>query len=44
MGLLNFMKEAGEKISDGVSGDSKEDRADKLKKHIDCLLYTSRCV
>ena len=37
MGLLNFMKEAGEKIWDAVSGDSKEDRADKLKKHIDGL-------
>ena len=31
------MKEAGEKIWDSVSGDSKEDRADKLKKHIDGL-------
>ncbi|MGG9495763.1 peptidoglycan-binding protein LysM, partial [Klebsiella pneumoniae] len=28
MGLLNFVKEAGEKIWDAVSGDSKEDRAD----------------
>lgn len=37
MGLLNFVKEAGEKIWDAVSGDSKEDRADKLKKHIDGL-------
>ena len=35
MGLLNFVKEAGEKIWDAVSGDSKEDRAEKLKKHID---------
>lgn len=26
MGLLNFVKEAGEKIWDAVSGDSKEDR------------------
>ncbi|HDU6096901.1 TPA: peptidoglycan-binding protein LysM, partial [Klebsiella pneumoniae] len=25
MGLLNFVKEAGEKIWDAVSGDSKED-------------------
>ncbi len=33
MGLLNFVKEAGEKIWDAVSGDQcKEDRADKLKK------------
>lgn len=31
MGLLNFMKEAGEKTWDTVSGDNKEDRADKLK-------------
>lgn len=31
MGLLNFVKEAGEKIWDAVSGDSKEDRAEKLK-------------
>lgn len=37
MGLLNFVKEAGEKIWDAVSGDSKEYRADKLKKHIDGL-------
>ncbi|VTN92172.1 LysM domain/BON superfamily protein [Klebsiella pneumoniae] len=37
MGLLNFVKEAGEKIWDAVSGDSKEDRAEKLKKHIDGL-------
>lgn len=36
MGLLNFVKEAGEKIWDAVSGDSK-DRAEKLKKHIDGL-------
>lgn len=27
MGLLNFVKEAGEKIWDAVSGDSKEDWA-----------------
>ena len=32
MGLLNFVKEAGEKIWDAVSGGSKEDKADKLKK------------
>lgn len=31
MGLLSFVKEAGEKIWDAVSGDSKEERADKLK-------------
>ena len=37
MGLLNFVKEAGEKIWDAVSGGSKEDKADKLKKHIDGL-------
>ncbi len=32
MGLLNFVKEAGEKIWDAVSGDSKEDRAEKAEK------------
>lgn len=37
MGLLSFVKEAGEKIWDAVSGGSKEDQADKLKKHIDSL-------
>ncbi|HCR0680945.1 TPA: peptidoglycan-binding protein LysM [Klebsiella aerogenes] len=37
MGLLSFVKEAGEKIWDAVSGSSKEDQADKLKKHIDSL-------
>ncbi|HEY4466333.1 MAG TPA: peptidoglycan-binding protein LysM [Klebsiella sp.] len=37
MGLLSFVKEAGEKIWDTVSGGSKEDQADKLKKHIDSL-------
>ena len=37
MGLLNFMKEAGEKIWDAVSGDNKEDRADKRKKQLDGL-------
>ena len=31
MGLLSFVKEAGEKIWDAVSGSSKEDQADKLK-------------
>ena len=37
MGLLSFVKAAGEKIWDAVSDDSKEERADKLKKHIDGL-------
>lgn len=37
MGLLSFVKEAGEKILDAVSGGSKEDQADRLKKHIDSL-------
>lgn len=37
MGLLSFVKDAGEKIWDAVSGGSKEDRAEKLKKHIDNL-------
>ena len=37
MGLLSFVKDAGEKIWDAVSGGSKEDRAEKLKKHIDDL-------
>ncbi|MEH2919999.1 peptidoglycan-binding protein LysM [Samsonia erythrinae] len=37
MGLLNFVKEAGEKIWDAVSGGGHEDQADKLKKHIDGL-------
>lgn len=37
MGLLSFVKEAGEKILDAVSGGSKEEQADKLKKHIDSL-------
>ncbi|STW29521.1 LysM domain/BON superfamily protein [Klebsiella michiganensis] len=32
MGLLNFVKEAGEKIWDAVSGGSKEDKADKPEK------------
>ena len=37
MGLLSFVKEAGEKILDAVSSGSKEDQADRLKKHIDSL-------
>ncbi|WP_434670416.1 peptidoglycan-binding protein LysM [Klebsiella sp. B345] len=37
MSLLSFVKEAGEKIWDAVSGGDKENRADKLKKHIDAL-------
>ena len=37
MGLLSFVKEAGEKIMDAVSGGSKEYQADTLKKHIDSL-------
>ncbi|MFP1867016.1 peptidoglycan-binding protein LysM [Lonsdalea quercina] len=37
MGLLSFVKDAGEKIWDAVSGGSKEDQAGKLKKHIDSL-------
>lgn len=35
MGLLNFVKEVGEKIWDVVFGDSKEDWVEKLKKYID---------
>ena len=37
MGLLSFVKDAGEKILGAVSGGSQEDRAEKLKKHIDSL-------
>jgi len=37
MGLLNFVKEAGEKIWDAVSGDNKETQAEKLQKHIESL-------
>jgi len=37
VGLLSFVKDAGEKIWDAVSGGSKEDQAEKLKKHIDSL-------
>ncbi|MEF3089148.1 peptidoglycan-binding protein LysM [Raoultella sp. WB_B2P2-3] len=37
MSLLSFVKEAGEKIWDAVSGGDKESQADKLKKHIDAL-------
>lgn len=37
MSLLSFVKEAGEKIWDAVSGGDKESQADKLKKHIDGL-------
>jgi nucleoid-associated protein YgaU len=37
MGLLSFVKEAGEKILGAVSGGSQEDRTEKLKKHIDSL-------
>lgn len=38
MGLLNFVKEAGEKIWDAVSGGSKEDKADKLKNILMVLI------
>lgn len=37
MGLLNFVKEAGEKVWEAVAGGSKESQAEKLKKHIDSL-------
>lgn len=37
MGLLDFVKDAGEKVWDAVSGSSKEEQADRLKQHIDCL-------
>ena len=37
MGLLSFVKEAGEKIWDAVSGDDKETQASELKKHIESL-------
>lgn len=37
MGLLNFVKEAGEKVWDTVSGGSKKDQAANLKKHIESL-------
>ncbi|WP_145495834.1 peptidoglycan-binding protein LysM [Yersinia bercovieri] len=37
MGLLNFVKEAGEKVWDTVTGGSKKDQAANLKKHIGSL-------
>lgn len=37
MGLLSFVKGAGEKILDAVSGASREEKSDKLKSHIDGL-------
>ena len=37
MGLLSFVKEAGEKIWDAVSGNDKETQASELKKHIESL-------
>ncbi|MCL6723093.1 peptidoglycan-binding protein LysM [Klebsiella sp. T2.Ur] len=37
MGLLDFVKDAGEKVWDAVSGSSKEEQADRLKQHIDSL-------
>ncbi|MGK0702123.1 peptidoglycan-binding protein LysM [Yokenella regensburgei] len=37
MGLFNFVKEAGEKLWDAVSGKDTKSQADELKKHIDNL-------
>lgn len=37
MGLLNFVKDAGEKVWDIAGGSSKENQAETLKKHIDSL-------
>lgn len=37
MGLFNFVKDAGEKVWDAVSGSSKLNQADKLKQHIKSL-------
>ncbi|EMW2203314.1 MULTISPECIES: peptidoglycan-binding protein LysM [Citrobacter] len=37
MGLLHFVKEAGEKVWDVVVGSRAEDQAEMLKKHIDSL-------
>lgn len=37
MGLFNFVKEAGEKLWDAVSGSNKATMNDKLKEHINKL-------
>lgn len=37
MGLFSFVKDAGEKVWDAVSGSSKINQADKLKTHINSL-------
>lgn len=37
MGLLSFVKDAGEKILGAISGGNKEDKAEKLKNHINSL-------
>lgn len=37
MGILNFVKDAGEKVLDAISGGNKEDKAEKLKDHINNL-------
>ncbi|MCU6239930.1 peptidoglycan-binding protein LysM [Enterobacter asburiae] len=37
MGLFSFVKDAGEKVWDAVSGSSKNNHADKLKAHINSL-------
>lgn len=37
MGLLNFVKEAGEKVWDTGSGGSRKDQVANLKKHIGSL-------
>ncbi|MFW0767724.1 peptidoglycan-binding protein LysM [Trabulsiella odontotermitis] len=37
MGLLSFVKDAGEKIWDAVSGNDKTTQAEKLKEHINKL-------
>ncbi|MCU6243801.1 peptidoglycan-binding protein LysM [Enterobacter kobei] len=37
MGLLNFVKDAGEKVWGIVAGSGKENQAETLKKHIDSL-------
>ncbi|WP_058912413.1 peptidoglycan-binding protein LysM [Entomohabitans teleogrylli] len=34
MGLFNFVKEAGEKLWDAVSGKSSTDMSEKLKEHV----------
>lgn len=37
MGLFNFVKEAGEKLWDAVSGANKSSMSDKLKEHVEKL-------